>query len=63
MLESKDNNSLFIGNPFNTAVKEETTFSNEETENNFDSNETTKSSTANYRIQPNEKYLNTGILG
>ena len=38
MLDSKDNNSLFIGNPFNTAVKEETTSSNEETENNFDSN-------------------------
>ena len=41
MLHNKDNNSLFIINPHNTPIKEQTAVSNEETRNNSDNNETT----------------------
>ena len=60
MLQSMDNNSRFICNRFNTPTKEQTTVINEETENNSDNHETTKSSAASYNIQPYERMLTLG---
>ena len=60
MLQSMGNNSRFICNPFNTPTKEQTTVINEETENHSDNHDTTKSSAANYNIQPNEGMLTLG---